>query len=361
MEQESSVAAQVFEKKRIPIDERYAAEMEAFEDWKQEGRQKLVQDFAEELSRFEEAMRTLSERREKELAQLGKEYQAVLRASQFYSQTVAILKEILKEHYRQAYTPLKGKLVYLDLAQFDLAHSTLETEDRSRDGGYIRSGISYRIPENARYVRFFVYWNDNHRVDVDLHCGGKTIDNEDLHVGWNADFRNSGVLFSGDITHSDAAEYIDIDLSAPVREIYANVHLFSGRNTFKGIETCYVGLMAVDEIGEKVKFYDPANCFFTHALTQKTRNLFYGYIDVQNRFVRFVGQPNQTNWAWADRPAIESAEGMFSMKDYLDCVLDTQEVCVVDTLEEAELVLTMGKSLSENAVSLVDHNFFLEC
>ena len=33
-------------------------------------------------------------------------------------------------------------------------HSTLETEDRSKDGGYIRSGICYKIPDNAKYVRF---------------------------------------------------------------------------------------------------------------------------------------------------------------------------------------------------------------
>ena len=30
-------------------------------------------------------------------------------------------------------------------------------------------------------------------------------------------------------------------------------------------------------------------------------------------------------------------------------------------LEDADVILSMGKSLSEKAISLVDHNFFLEC
>lgn len=258
-----------------------------------------------------------------------------------------------------ASTVLKGKMVFCDLRQFDLTHSSLETEDRSKDGGYIRSGIAWKIPEHAKYVRFFTYWNDPSRVDIDLHAGGVDMQGNSLHVGWNADYKAGGVLHSGDITHSDAAEYIDIDLDTPIREIYANVNLFSGKYSFKGVQTCYVGMMAVDKIGAKIKHYDPANCFFTHELTQNTNNLFYGYVDVQNRCVRFVGQPNHN--AWAARPLLEDAESMFSLQDYLDCVLEGQGAELVESPEEAEVVLTMGKSLLDNGISLVDNNFFLEC
>jgi len=196
-------------------------------------------------------------------------------------------------------------------------------------------------------------------VDIDLHAGGVDMEGNSLHVGWNADFRSGGVVHSGDITHSNAAEYIDIDLNAPIREIYANVNLYWGKYSFKGIQTCYVGMMAVDKIGAKVKHYDPANCFFTHELTQNTQNLFYGYVDVQNRCVRFVGQPNHN--CWAARPQIEDAESMFSLQDYLNCVLEGQNVELVETAEEADVVLTMGKGLLDNGISLVDNNFFLEC
>lgn len=196
-------------------------------------------------------------------------------------------------------------------------------------------------------------------MDVDLHAGVLKQDGTHFHVGWNADFRESGVVYSGDITHSDAAEYVDIDLSAPLKEIYANVSLFSGKDSFKCIETCFMGMMAVYQAHQDIKLYDPKNCFFTHALTQNTRSLFYGYVDVQNHYVRFVGQSNALEWD--SRPEIEHNDGLFSLQDYLDCVMEGQGAEQVQRREEADVVLTMGKSLSGEGISLVDSNFFLEC
>ncbi len=366
----------------------YADRIEEIDRWEQEERKRIEQDFERNQAELEENTRRLTAERDEELARLNAEmeealtgadqecerikaefkkketllegaYEAALRMSAYDPASVRILKRLLREHFRKASTPLKGKKVCCRLEQFDLKHSTLETEDRSRDGGYIRSGIAYRIPQNAKTVRFFVYWNDRKRVDIDLHVGGITTDGKSLHVGWNADCKNSGIVHSGDITHSDAAEYIDIDLSAPVKEIYANVHLYYGRPIFRYVETCYVGLMAVNKLGQTVKHYDPANCFFTHELTQRVSSLHYGYIDVQNRFVRFVGKPNPSSWS--GRPEIEADAELFSLQDYLDCVFAGQEVQLVKREDQADLVLTMGKSLLDNDVSLVDNNFFLEC
>ena len=115
-------------------------------------------------------------------------------------------------------------------------------------------------------LRFFVYWNDKNRVDVDLHAAAYDLEGEFIHVGWDAHFNKSGIVHSGDITHSNAAEYIDIDMAAPLRNAEASIHLYSGKQSFGQIETCYVGMMAVKRFGEKVKLYDPKNCFFTHEL-----------------------------------------------------------------------------------------------
>jgi len=315
---------------------------------------KLLKRAAEEV----ENRKTILERKAAELAALEEAYQREKLASRYDVQAAEILRELLRAHFAQVVTPLKGKKVFLDMDEFDLEHSVLETEDRSKDGGYIRSGIAYRIPEDAKYVRFFTYWNDRERIDIDLHAGGVTMDGQNLHIGWNSDFRKGGVVHSGDITHSDAAEYIDIDLSAPIREIYTNVNLYNGRS-FKNIETCYVGMMAVDKIGQEIRHYDPANCFFTHRLTQKTRNLYYGFIDVQNRFVRFIGQENEGGWA--ARPSVEDEQTLFSVKEYLDSVFEGQGVQIVSDESEADVVLSMGKSLSDVGMSLADNNFFLEC
>ena len=334
-------------------------ELAQIREWESAESEKIKRACASETAEHERRMAELSQRREAELSQLKERLENDLRISGFIDQTIQILGSLLTEHFRQVTTPLKGKKVWFDMDQFDLDHSVLETNDKSMDGGYIRSGIAWKIPDEAKYVRFFVYWNDSCRVDIDLHAGGITTDGQPLHVGWNADFRDCGVVHSGDITHSDAAEYIDIDLSSPVREIYTNIDLYSGRFYLKDVKTCYVGMMAVEHAGQNVKLYNPQNCFFTHKMTQKTRSLFYGYIDVQNRCVRFVGQPNSGRWA--GRPDIESAEARFSLRSYLNCILEGQEAQEVASSEEADVILTMGKSSDEKGISLTDNNFFLEC
>ena len=67
-------------------------------------------------------------------------------------------------------------------------------------------------------------------------------------------------------------EYIDIDLTAPIDRVNANIHLFSGRPDFSAVETCYVGMMAVPE--GKVNcyasaLYSEANCFFASPRSSK--------------------------------------------------------------------------------------------
>ena len=94
-------------------------------------------------------------------------------------------------------------------------------------------------------------------------------------------------------------------------------------------------------------------------MTQKARTLFYGYIDVRDRFVRSIGQPDIRGWE--SRPGIESTGALFSLRDYLDCILEAQEAQEVGSPEEADVILTMGKSSYEKGISLVDSNFFLEC
>lgn len=269
-----------------------------------------------------------------------------------------ILINAMSRHFSLSSTPLKEKKVFLDLDLFDLKHSELELNEKSADGGYIRSGISYKIPDDAKYVRFFTYWNDKKRVDIDLHAYGYTTNGSSLHIGWNSDFNNSGVVFSGDITHSNAAEYIDIDLSAPIRVIYADVDLFYGKDSFNHIEECFVGLMAVDKNNESVVQYNPNNCFFTHNMRQRARSIYYGYIDVQNRYVRFVGQNKMRSACFGDGNF--DPECKFSVEEYLNILFNNQQVSIVDNKEEADVILTMGKSSEANAVSLVDNNFFLE-
>ena len=254
-------------------------------------------------------------------------------------------------------TALAGKRVYIDMPEFDLDQSVVRINDKSLEGGYIRSGLAYKIPENVDRLRFFVYWNDKNRVDVDLHASAKAVNGTPIHIGWNTNYKDKALVFSGDITHSDAAEYIDIDLVRGKNEIDCvgvNINLFSGYSTFGEIDECFVGAMAVKETGEEVKLYDPKNCFFTHFLTGKYCTVNYGYVDVQNRVIVFDGVMTGGYYTQMER------DNGFSLSSYIDILLDSQRAVRTDSPDDSDLSLVMGKPVKEGEISLIDNNFFME-
>lgn len=256
-------------------------------------------------------------------------------------------------------TELKGKKIYVDDSGFDLARSSIRVTDKSDEGGYIRSGLAYKIPEDVKCIRFFIYWNDKNRVDVDLHASGLKLDGSQIVIGWNANFKDDMIVFSGDITHSDAAEYIDIDLDKAkdeVESVVFNINLFSGYPTFSEIDECFVGAMAVSNTGTDVKLYDPKNCFFVHYLKSKVRIMNYGYVDVQNRVIVFDGiQGDSGNYYMRSERNIS-----FTAEQYLDMLFRSQGAERVSSREQADTVLVMGKPSAENELSIIDNNFFME-
>ena len=272
-----------------------------------------------------------------------------------------LLNQLLMRRFMACNTPIKGKKVYIDESGFDFEQSALRVTDKSSEGGYIRSGLAYRIPEDIKRIRFFVYWNDKERVDVDLHGAAKDLEGNQINVGWNSKYKTDEIVFSGDITHSDAAEYIDIDLekaATSVNFVTANINLFSGKPCFGDIEECFVGVMAVNEVGREVELYDPKNCFFTHYLTGRYRAINYGYVDVQNRCIVFDGV--QCSTGGNDYYRSFTRNNAFSVEKYLTVLFKGQWATKVDTREEADVVLVMGKPADDKEVSLIDNNFFMD-
>ena len=293
-----------------------------------------------------------------------------------------ILRKILKIKLSSITTNFAKKKVYIDDTNFNLFRSELRVDDKSDEGGYVRSGIAYRIPENVNRVRFFTYWNDTHRVDIDLHAYAlyKTRGGSDTisHIGFNANFRTYGLVSSGDMTTSDSAEYIDISFN-PDDMLKTNIHEtgqtlrkvltiidlynFSEINSFKKIETCFVGLQAVDKLGECVELYNPENCFFKHFLTSDAAHLMYGVIDIENKTITFLGSrsevPGHMCKCEADK-ILSSNISEFNLLEYLDTLIETQMATRVNTREEADIVLVMEKGVNENEISLIDNNFFMD-
>ena len=282
----------------------------------------------------------------REIREMDREYKTACdlyrRTAPYSGRVRAILEDVLRAHMEKAHTELAGKKVFVKAEEFELSYSRLEGGKKSSEGGYLPSGMAIRIPEEVKRLRFFVYWNDKNRVDVDLHAAAYDLEGEFIHVGWDAHFNKSGIVHSGDITHSNAAEYIDIDMAAPLRN-------------------ADVGMMAVKRFGEKVKLYDPKNCFFTHELRSGETRLNYGYVDVKKRLLFFMGRaPEKASRFAMPKGMYRETAPTLSLKRYLDLMLEAQGAAYADSAEEADLILTIGKPEEERAVSLVDRNFFLE-
>ena len=271
-----------------------------------------------------------------------------------------MLRPLLSARLAANETAIRGKKLFLDESGFDFGCSEIRVTDKSAEGGYIRSGLAYRIPEEVRRIRFFIYWNDKERVDVDLHSTAAACDGKRINIGWNANFKNGVMAFSGDITHSDAAEYIDIDLDAAkgdVDWVAANINLFSGYPHFADIDTCFVGAMAVDKTGADIKLYDPKNCFFTYYLKSKCRMINFGYIDVSRRIIVFDGTPDRQSDSYY---STKKRTNNFMLRDYLELLFKAQNVTLVTDREEADTVLVIGKPADDRELSLIDNNFFME-
>lgn len=266
-----------------------------------------------------------------------------------------ICETVLRRKMETLNTALTCKKVFMDFHDYNLEKSILQTNNKSSEGGYVRSGLAYQLPENVDRLRFFVYWNDKYSVDIDLHATATTTGGGAINIGWNGDYCNNGLCFSGDITHSDAAEYIDIDMTADISQVTANINLFSGKDAFKNIEECYVGIMAVDKLGEEIKLYNPSNCFFAHHLTSNCCKLNYGYIDVQSRTLIFDGKEGEDGYY----SKTQRFESKFTLQRYLDIFSESQAVELVDKPEDADVVLVMEKASSDKEVSLIDENFFM--
>lgn len=270
-----------------------------------------------------------------------------------------ITHALLRDKFLSFTTPFCGKNVYIDTTEYDLTKSTLLTNNKSSEGGYIRSGIAYKIPDTVDRIRCFVYWNDKHRVDIDLHASAHTESGQGVYIGWCSDYKDdsSGLVFSGDITHSDAAEFIDINLNnTDASTVTFNIDIYSGKSNFKEIDECFVGCMAVNSIGEDVKLYNPKNCFFTHYLTGTNHSIHYGYVDIKNRCIVFIGTENSGEYT----KQVKLQSTKFTLDTYLTDLLESQGSTLVDNKDKADVILVMGKPLTDKEISLVDNNFFMD-
>lgn len=269
-----------------------------------------------------------------------------------------VLLAALKAKLSHLDSPFRNRKVFIDEGRLDLGHSMLLA--KGDEAGYVRNGLAYKIPEDIMILRFFVYWNDKNRVDIDLHASGSNKQGLAVNVGWDSDFRTSGVCHSGDITHSDAAEFVDANMEGNLVEVQFNVNLYYGRDTFDQIDKCFIGLMAVKKFGKEIKLYDPKNCFFYNEIRSKTRTLNYGYVNVQEKYLCLDGTPTEAQWMDGVYTMANHVTSKLTLSEYLRILMEAQNATVVDKPEDAEIELVMEKPEKEGQISLIDNNFFFE-
>ena len=267
---------------------------------------------------------------------------------------VELMRELLIPRMRLLETPFKGKSVYLDTQGISLVGSILMPNDTGNTGtAWPPVGMAYDLPDDQA-VRFFTFWDErSHRVDVDLHFIGIKKNGAPVNIGWNSNYRYSGMVTSGDITSSiDSVEYLDANMGEARKDgvyfVVQTQHIFSGAPRWDEISTCYSGAMAVRETGANVNIYNPENLLFRDDLTGSGTRLAYAVVNFPNHYVRIM--------RGAELPLGDVG---FALGDYLAALFEAQEVTLVAAPEEAEVRVCVGRSDDPTVVSLFDEGFYL--
>lgn len=114
--------------------------------------------------------------------------------------------------------------------------------------------------------------------------------------------------------------------------------------------------MAVSSLNECVKLYNPKNCFFSHNITTKSDILGYGFIDIKNRCITVSAKPGMDVY----QSSMHIQKNLFSLNTYVNILLSSQDCDIVTSREDADFVIVLDKPMSDNEISLIDNNFFMD-
>lgn len=169
-----------------------------------------------------------------------------------------------------------------------------------------------RLAINTDYVRTFVHWTDAFDIDSSL----MIVDNDDKvrTYGWfnygSHRGKSTEVMFSGDITGRNGAEYFDIDLAQMRREgVKYVVQTFHGYCSKLNDGEIYAGYQVKDNFNSAV--WDPKNIETKFKVFGDTRACAAFAIDVQANEVVIL------NLMIDDDSRVVSANGFDTIKKYL--------------------------------------------
>ena len=237
------------------------------------------------------------------------EYEAKYRKSRLSESTCKFLSDVcvekIKDYYRAL--PTLGKIYVAD----NFYKLGMPTNTSASGKGIDVLPIGSRMPVTGTKVRTFVHWKDAFDIDSSLIIVDKN--DEITTQGWfNYGSKHFGndILFSGDITGSNGAEYFDIDLEALAAKGYKYViQTFHGYMSKLNSGEIYAGYQNKENFNTKV--WDPKNIEMQFRVHGDSRGCIAFAIDIQNREVIILNQIVESD----DR--VVSADGFKTIEKYL--------------------------------------------
>jgi hypothetical protein len=266
------------------------------------------------------------------------EYEAKWRKSRLNENTRKFLASVcldkIKEYYKSL--PSLGKIYIAD----NFYKLGMPTNTSASGKGIDVLPIGSRMAVNGTKIRTFVHWKKAFDIDSSLIIVDK--DNNLSSMGW---FNYSGkgfgndILFSGDITGQNGAEYFDIDLEAlAARGCKYVVQTFHGYCSKLDCGEIYAGYQNKENFNTKA--WDPKNIEMQFRVQGDSRGCVAFAIDVQTREVIILNQIVESDDRVVRPEGFKTIE-KYLQPDYLDVNIGMIAACrgeLVSDPAEANIV-----------------------
>ena len=266
------------------------------------------------------------------------EYEAKWRKSRLNESTRKFLASIcldkIKEYYKSL--PSLGKVYIAD----NFYKLGIPTNTSASGKGIDVLPIGSRMPVNGSKVRTFVHWKD--AFDIDSSLIVVDADGDLSTMGWfnyGGKYFGNAILFSGDITGANGAEYFDIDLDAlAARGCKYVVQTFHGYSSKLDSGEIYAGYQNKETFNTKA--WDPKNIEMQFKVYGDSRACIAFAIDIQNREVIILNQIIDSDDQVVRPDGFKTIE-KYLQSNYLDVNIGMIAACrgeLVNTPEEADVV-----------------------
>ncbi len=268
------------------------------------------------------------------------EYEATWRKSRLSETTSKFLADILLEKIKTYYKNLTslGKVYVAD----NFYKLGMPTNTSASGKGIDVLPIGSRIPCTGNAIRTFVHWKDAFDIDSSLIIVDKN--NNLSTMGWfnysyGSAMHDGDILFSGDITGRNGAEYFDIKLDELAAKGYKYVvQTFHGYCSKLDSGEIYAGYQNKQNL--KTKAWDPKNIETQFRVQGDSRGCIAFAVDIQNREMIILNQIVDDDGRVVRPEGFKTIE-KYLQPDYLKVNIGMIAACrgeLVDNPSEADVV-----------------------